>query len=88
MTSSQYLLVHSIRGKRRPTSPSCILFFLEFAADRRGGTPLHVAAENGRDGMIALLLDHGASLEAKDDYGQGPRMGSWLRFMMVYVKES
>lgn len=24
--------------------------------------------------MMALLLDHGASLEAQDDYGQGPQM--------------
>ena len=43
---------------------------------RRGGTALHTAAEKGLDGMVALLLDRRAALEAKDDYGQGPRMGS------------
>ena len=27
--------------------------------------------------MVALLLDRGAALEAKDDYGQEPEMGTW-----------
>ena len=31
--------------------------------------------------MIALLLDRGAAVKAKDEYGQWPQMGSRLRFM-------
>jgi ankyrin repeat protein len=29
-------------------------------------TPLHVAAENGKDTTVALLLDHGADINVKN----------------------
>eukprot|EP00438_Fugacium_kawagutii_P007845 Skav210110 [mRNA] locus=scaffold2194:49886:55791:+ [translate_table: standard] len=41
-------------------------------------TPLHLAAVNGHAAAAELLLEHRASLEAKDRYGPGPRNGGRL----------
>ena len=37
-----------------------------------GSTPLHLAATAGMKEMSALLLEKGAALEARDDYGRTP----------------
>lgn len=47
------------------------------ARDRRaifgdGKTPLHVAASHDNVAMIALLIEHGAQIDARDDDGQTP----------------
>ena len=39
----------------------------------RGRTPLHWAAWEGRDEVVALLLRSGASVEAKDKDGRRPQ---------------
>ena len=36
-------------------------------------TPLHVAAKNHNEAMVALLLDHGARIHAKNNWGKTPR---------------
>lgn len=40
--------------------------------DKNGDTPLHIAAYNGRKDLCAFYLDHGAKLEAKNNYGFTP----------------
>lgn len=40
--------------------------------DKNGNTPLHIAAYNGRKDLCAFYLDHGAKLEAKNNYGYTP----------------
>ena len=35
-------------------------------------TPLHLAARNGNPQMVALLMDHGANVHAKNNKGQTP----------------
>lgn len=40
--------------------------------DKNGDTPLHIAAYNGRKDLCAFYLDHGAKLEAKNNYGYTP----------------
>lgn len=59
-THGQFLLAKQIITK------------LEGCVDERnkfGETPLHFAAESGHDKLVTLLLDFGASLEVKTDYG-------------------
>jgi hypothetical protein len=41
-------------------------------ADVNGATPLHWAAMRGSDKCVAALLEHGASLHAKDSLGKTP----------------
>ncbi|KAH9014860.1 ankyrin repeat-containing domain protein [Lactarius hengduanensis] len=36
------------------------------------GTPLHFASYNGRLEIVQLLLDHGATADAVDDWGETP----------------
>ncbi len=38
--------------------------------DRSKTTPLHLAAENGHDRLIPLLLDNGANIAQEDAYGR------------------
>ncbi len=38
--------------------------------DRTKTTPLHLAAENGHEKMIALLLENGANIAQEDAYGR------------------
>ncbi len=45
----------------------------EIDAHNAGGTALHRAAWRGDLKMIALLVEHGASLQSKDKIGQRPR---------------
>lgn len=40
--------------------------------DKKGNTPLHIAAYNGRKDLCAFYLDHGAKLEAKNNNGFTP----------------
>lgn len=53
-------------------------FLLENHADinvgegRGAGTPLHYAAVNGHKSMVELLLDHGATVDARDLHGYTP----------------
>ncbi len=42
------------------------------AKQANGSTPLHLAATAGMKEMSALLLEKGAALEARDDYGRTP----------------
>ena len=42
------------------------------ARDNAGATPLHYAAESGRDRMIARLIEAGASLHSQDHAGKTP----------------
>ena len=42
------------------------------AADKRGATPLYVAAQFGRVGCVRLLLDAGADRNSRDMYGFTP----------------
>lgn len=43
------------------------------AKDARGRTPLHLAVEyNAEPAVIAVLLEHGADIEARDDFGGTP----------------
>ena len=41
-------------------------------ADKKKNTPLHVAAQNGRVGLVRLYLEKGAKLEAKNAEGDTP----------------
>jgi ankyrin repeat protein len=41
-----------------------------------GGTALHLAAAMGNDSLVAFLLDHGASVDAKDNRGYTPLSGA------------
>ena len=43
------------------------------AFDPRGWTPLHLAALEGRAGVVALLLRSGASVEVRDRRGRRPQ---------------
>lgn len=52
------------------------------AVDERGSTPLHIAARQGRTGIIPLLLEKGASLEARTPSGFTPL------FMALAEKQS
>ncbi len=38
--------------------------------DRSKTTPLHLAAENGHDRLILLLLENGANIAQEDAYGR------------------
>jgi ankyrin repeat protein len=42
------------------------------ANDKDGYTPLHIAAQQGRDDVVKLLLAGGADVNAKDDKGETP----------------
>lgn len=46
-----------------------------------GTTPLHFAAAKGDDGMVELLLENGASLSARDNFGvsavEHAAVGGW-----------
>jgi len=42
------------------------------ARDKRGFTPLHVAAVNDHVDVAKLLLEHGADIDARDKYGFTP----------------
>ncbi|MDF2775523.1 MAG: hypothetical protein K0S86_5024 [Geminicoccaceae bacterium] len=46
------------------------------ARDRRGGTPLMVAAANGHDETVLLFLDWGADVNASDLTGLTPLMAA------------
>ncbi|KAL8705633.1 MAG: hypothetical protein Q9201_001270 [Fulgogasparrea decipioides] len=43
---------------------------LREAADGEGSRPLHLAAKLGLPGMVSLLLDHGADIEASDNWSR------------------
>jgi ankyrin repeat protein len=58
----QFLLEHFIQHS---------LHGLDFP-DQYGKTPLHSAAEYGYSALVALLADHGADTEAKNDRGGTP----------------
>eukprot|EP00438_Fugacium_kawagutii_P007858 Skav210123 [mRNA] locus=scaffold2194:202880:206551:+ [translate_table: standard] len=53
------------------------------------GTPLHRAAFHGHTAVALLLLEHRASLEARDAWGPGPRKGggcgNFLRLLEVGI---
>ena len=40
--------------------------------DEDGVTPLHLAARNGRVGVVGVLLEHGANVGAEDKEGRTP----------------
>ena len=40
--------------------------------NERGSTPLHMAANEGRKGVVELLLHKGADVNARDYYGRTP----------------
>ncbi len=42
------------------------------ARDELGRTPLHIAAMFGVDDMVALLIDRGADVNARDQWGTTP----------------
>jgi len=42
------------------------------AANDRGDTPMHAAAQRGADQMIQFLADHGARLDVKNKSGRTP----------------
>ena len=46
------------------------------ARDRRGNTPLIVAAANGHEEVVDLLIDWGADVNATDLTGRTPLMGA------------
>ena len=46
------------------------------AKGNHGSTPLQVAAENGHDKVVELLLQNGANLEAKTNKGWTPLLGA------------
>ena len=48
-----------------PVSPPCVVKL-------GGSTPLHFAAEQGHQAVVALLLAHQADVHAKDDRGSTP----------------
>ncbi|EPS39086.1 hypothetical protein H072_7130 [Dactylellina haptotyla CBS 200.50] len=40
------------------------------AVDSEDISPLYLAAENGHEGVVTVLLDHGANIETRDIYGR------------------
>jgi hypothetical protein len=57
-------------------SPAAVRLLLSRGADpnvrANGLTPLHLASEYGKIEIARLLIEHGASVEAKDDQGKTP----------------
>lgn len=44
--------------------------------DQRGGTPLQIAAANGKTAMIKFLLEHGAAVDLPNEEGGTPLMAA------------
>mmetsp|Transcript_19907 Transcript_19907/g.33552 ORF Transcript_19907/g.33552 Transcript_19907/m.33552 type:complete len:210 (-) Transcript_19907:3428-4057(-) len=45
--------------------------------DRNGNFPIHIAAQNGFDAHVQLLLDHGADINAVNGKGNTPLHMAW-----------
>ncbi|XP_078661472.1 2-5A-dependent ribonuclease-like [Branchiostoma floridae x Branchiostoma belcheri] len=43
---------------------------LRFTRTWNDWTALHVASQNGRTGIVKLLIQHGADVEARDEFGR------------------
>jgi ankyrin repeat protein len=56
------------------------------ARDMDGGTALHYAAKKGYEGVVALLLKHGAQANSRDDYNYTPLICASARGHLVVVK--
>ena len=65
-------LFHAFSTVARSSSPRCQALG---ASALRGWTALHRAAQEGHGSVVALLLQHKADLEVKEDDGPGARGG-------------
>jgi ankyrin repeat protein len=57
-------------------------------ADEKGRTPLHVAAFRNDYQICEFLIDHGANLEARDNFSMTPAQMATNSNLMKYLKES
>ena len=80
---AEYLTLHQLCASEDATS-SQVQQFLEFGADINGmhtdvGSPLMVAARHSNIEVVSVLLEAGAAVNAKDEYGETPLHGaaSW-----------
>lgn len=66
------ILWFPVTGGHRETTEVMLARGAEVNAGAGGNTPLHAAAGFGWPELVALLLDHGADLSAKDYEGKTP----------------